>query len=119
MKKDQYPANIADATDILKNHKHDDAESRKKIKSPKDEQDRDLKPKPEEEIPSNNSEAASSFAQKSLKEGYCYCCGKKGHLSTDCPDKDTCNWLIRIFVLSLMTGCPAGGEIYVQQRLVR
>ena len=88
MKKDQYPANIANATDILKNHKHDDAESRKKSKSSKDDQDKDTKPKPEVEIPSNNSEAASSFVQNSLKEGYCYCCGKKGHLSPDCPDKD-------------------------------
>ena len=54
MKKDQYPANIADATDILKNHKHDDAENKKKYKSPKEDNDKDNKSKTEGDIPPSN-----------------------------------------------------------------
>ena len=48
MKKNQYPKTILDTTDILKNHKHDDVESKKKGKNKDQEKN---KTSPENETP--------------------------------------------------------------------
>ena len=43
--------------------------------------------KKDEEGGTGHANNETSFAQ-SRKKKYCYCCGKEGHLSPDCPKKD-------------------------------
>ena len=81
----QYPVDIRQATDILSNHKHDSHETRRDRARPKDDKDKTTK----------TNEA--SFAQ-SENTKMCYCCGKTGHMSPKCPEKDKIprvDWALR------------------------
>jgi hypothetical protein len=80
---DQNPKAVIDANNVLSNHKFGNHKSqacqsgmdrRKSDKKSKD----DKEDKDEQEVP-------MSFAQL---EGRCYCCGKPGHRSHDCQEKD-------------------------------
>ena len=61
--------------DILSNHKHDSHNMRRERARPKDDKDETTR----------TSEA--SFALNNDTK-MCYCCGKKGHMSLKCPEKD-------------------------------
>jgi hypothetical protein len=78
---DQYPRTITESNNVLSNHKHDATNKIKKNspdgnKTNKDKKDDDNK---------EDEEVNLSFAQM---EGKCYCCGKAGHKSPSCRDKD-------------------------------
>jgi hypothetical protein len=97
MENNQYPKNIVGATDILSNHKHDRKAYQGNQSSKKSWYN--SKPKDDDSTPSTISTTASetSFAQNP-KEQMCYCCGKKGHISPECPNKNTFekkDWYIR------------------------
>jgi hypothetical protein len=93
MQNNQYPKTCTTATYILSNHRFDNrGNSNKKQWSNKSKKD-------EDENSSNkttNETNATSFAQGG-KDKTCNCCGKIGHLSPECPDKNTikkANWHI-------------------------
>jgi hypothetical protein len=74
----QFPKDVMAAVDILTNHRFDK-------KEPKNNNQRNRN--------WNNNTALmittqSSFNQEALKKATCYCCGKKGHYSNKCPEKD-------------------------------
>jgi hypothetical protein len=75
----QYPTDIMATVDILTNHRFDK-------KEPKNNHQRNRN--------QNNDNTAStittqsSFNQEALKIATCYCCGKKGHYSNKCLEKD-------------------------------
>jgi hypothetical protein len=75
----QYPKDVMAAVDILTNHRFGK-------KEPKNNNQRNKN--------RNNNDTAltittqSSFNQEALKKATCYCCGKKGHYSNKCPEKD-------------------------------
>ena len=76
MGNNQYPKNVLTACDILTNHRFD-------IRVPR-------KNKSDDDTASTlTTRSGRSFAQKDMKNVQCYCCGKKGHLSNACPEKDT------------------------------
>ena len=82
---DQCPKTILDATNILSNHKFDDACKEKKQKK-KQEQ------KSKEQEKDNNNETVNpldmTFAQ--IKGKYCYCCGSNdGHVAKNCSKAAT------------------------------
>ena len=85
MENDQCPKSITAAIDILANHKHDNYSLKK-----------DKKKKKQDEDDNKSTASETSFAQFSGVT--CYCCGKKGHKSPQCPEKDTRprdQWAIR------------------------
>ena len=86
MKNNQYPKSIVSATDIMRNHCHDDAGKQKERRKGKPkEKDKDESKDEEDQPPQTGNDA--NFAKRgSLREGTCYCCGKAGHISPDCPD---------------------------------
>jgi len=74
----QYPKTITSATDVLVNHKYDNYDPKKwgnRKQNEENQQQKDGK---------NNTQNEQSFAPDIV----CYCCGKKGHKSLDCKDKD-------------------------------
>ena len=75
MNNNQYPVNIRQATDILSNHKHDNHKTRRERTRLKDDKDETMKT------------SETSFGQNENMKT-CYCCGKKGHMSPKCPEKD-------------------------------
>ena len=78
---DQYPKTIVEANNVMSNHKFDNAKSnnqQEKKKQTDRNQNKDKKEEEEEPI-------TFSFMQM---EGKCYCCGKQGHKSPDCQQKD-------------------------------
>ena len=82
----QYPVDIRQATDILSNHKHESHKMRRDRPRQKDDKDETTK----------TNEA--SFAQSESNTKMCYCCGKTGHMSPKCPEKDKIpreDWAIR------------------------
>ena len=85
MNNNKYPKNIMTVTDILSNHKHDprkDKGNGKKNKwNTKKEDDN-------ETAPSTITTMETSFVQNS-KDQTCYYCGKQGHISPECPDKNS------------------------------
>jgi hypothetical protein len=85
MQNNQYPKTCTTATDILSNHRFDNRgnSNKKKLsnKPKKDEDENSSKKTP-------NETNATSFAQGG-KDKRCYCCRKIGHLSPECPEKNT------------------------------
>ena len=77
---DQFPVTIPEATNILSAYKMDNAKDFNKT------QNKSNKKKPEDSL-------NISFAQM---KGLCYCCGKQGHLATDCRyrNKPKSEWFI-------------------------
>ena len=77
---DQFPVTIPEATNILSAYKMDNAKDVSKN------QNKFNKKKPEDTL-------NISFAQM---KGLCYCCGKQGHLATDCRyrNKPKSEWYI-------------------------
>ena len=85
MENDQYPKSITAPIDILANHKHDNYSLKKDEKYKKQDED-------------NNKSTASETRFAQFGGVTCYCCGKKGHKSPQCPEKDTRlrdQWAIR------------------------
>jgi hypothetical protein len=80
MGNNQYPKSITAATDILANHKHDNYDPKKRNKGKPSEDSQNKKDDDKKETPNE-----ASFAQGKV---VCYCCGKPGHKSPDCPDSD-------------------------------
>jgi hypothetical protein len=85
----QYPKDVMAAVDILTNHTFNK-------KEPKNNNQRNRN--------RNNDNTAStittqsSFNQGLLNKATCYCCGKKGHYSNKCPEKDKCSkdeWAVK------------------------
>jgi len=82
---DQYPKTLAEARSILDQHWWDEGWNKwKNHKETSRLKDKDK----ETDNKSDRNETISelTFAQT---EGLCYCCGKKGHLSSVCRQKDT------------------------------
>ena len=79
----QYPKTILTATDVLSNHKidakYDEVQKRKRERSRSD----------NDATTKNDDGIATSFAQSQGDTTICYCCGKVGHLSSDCDKKNT------------------------------
>ena len=89
MENDQYTIAITAATDILANSKHDTYTMMRYDKYKKQE-------KQDEDDNRSIGTNETSFAQSG--EIACYCCGKKGHESPQCQEKDTrprAQWAIR------------------------
>jgi hypothetical protein len=93
MQNNQYPKKCTTATDILSNHRFDNrgnSSEKKWNNRPKKHEDENSSGK------KTNETNATSFAQGG-KDKTCYCCGKTGHLSPECRDKNTIkkeNWHI-------------------------
>ena len=84
MGNNQYPSNVRSATDILSNHTID-LSNKAKDKPKKDW--KSIK-EDDETVSTITNMSKTSFAQAN-KQNYTYfCCGKKRHISPDCP-KDT------------------------------
>jgi hypothetical protein len=67
----QYPQTIADANNLLSNHKFDHASKNRQLMTRN------------ESINENNVGENPELSFSQLK-GKCYCCGKTGHKSTSC-----------------------------------
>ena len=79
MNDNQHLTMIAEAADILANHKHDNAKTKRQnnYKKPQDKINGDDK---------NEGPREQSFVQ--ADKTVCHCCGKPGHKSPDCFKKD-------------------------------
>jgi hypothetical protein len=75
----QYPKEVMAAVDILTNHRFDK-------KEPKNNNQRNKNRNNNNTVSTITTQ--SSFNQEALKKATCYCCGKKGHYSNKCPEKD-------------------------------
>ncbi|MGL5934311.1 MAG: hypothetical protein ACRCZI_01660 [Cetobacterium sp.] len=82
---DQYPKTLVAAIQVLSDHTFDAAysEAKKKRKDREKAAEKEKHKKDDEELPSASPDL--TFAQL---EGSCYCCGKKGHKSPKCKQKD-------------------------------
>ena len=74
MGQNQYPADITKATDILNSHPSD-KEAKSDKKRGEKQQDNESK-----------KSTAASFAE--LEGKVCWCCGKKGHISQECKNRN-------------------------------
>ena len=83
----QYPDTLTKAADVLTNHPWDVTYkvSMKRKKSQLEDSKKKAELKKEDD--KQNETSGTSFGQQKT-EVKCYCCGKSGHLSPDCPDKD-------------------------------
>ena len=80
MGNNQYPKNITEANQVLSSHKFDPTyKANQKKHDTKSPQTQSKSDKGDEE------DVNLSFAQM---EGKCYCCGKPGHKSPQCRQKD-------------------------------
>jgi len=80
LESDQYLKSVNSATDILSNHRHDNQNKRRGSSeyTARHENNIDTDEK-------NTAENETSFAQSTTPN--CYCCGKTGHKSPNCPEK--------------------------------
>ncbi|MGC9293612.1 MAG: C2HC-type zinc finger protein, partial [Acidobacteriaceae bacterium] len=98
---DQYPRTIEMATDVLSQHRFDSKfyENQKKHHAYK-----------QNEKAVEDGVGATSFAQKDKKKDLvCFICGKPGHRSPQCPDKDNIprnQWAIK----KAMAGMQSKGK---------
>ena len=70
------------ATNQLSNYQHNNhSEKKKKLNYNNKNQIESKKNK-------ENGATGALFAQKNKGNRFCYCCGDKNHVSTDCPKKD-------------------------------
>jgi hypothetical protein len=74
----QYPKEVMAAVDILTNHRFDKKEPKNNNQRNRNWNDDTV----------STTTTQSSFNQEALKKATCYCCGKKGHYSNKCPEKD-------------------------------
>ena len=72
---DQHPTKLSDATEVLSNHRFDDAGETPKTNNQKDDKGKSSSKEEKEES------LMLSFAQM---EGKCHCCGKQAHKSPQC-----------------------------------
>jgi hypothetical protein len=92
MQNNQYPKSITAAIDILNNHRFDNSGglNMKKWYQPRNNEDKTLTKK-------EDGLKETSFAQAG-KDKTCQCCGKKGHVSPECPQKNSIkkeDWALR------------------------
>ena len=92
MQNNQYPKTVTTATDYLSNHRLDNRgiQNKKKWSNNKEET---IPPKTKREPATTET----SFTQGG-KDKSCYCCGQKGHMSPECPNKDSIkkeDWAIK------------------------
>ena len=85
MGNNQYPSNIRSATDILSNHKFD----RRKLAKDKPKKDWKSTKEDNKTVSTVTNMSKTSFAQANKQNYTCFCCGKKGHISPDCPKKNS------------------------------
>ena len=86
----QYPSTVSKAADALTNHRWDKEHGQKAKDRAK--QRKESKAKQEEDSSKgsqqqNDTKSGSQFKQE-WTELTCCCCGKKGHVAPDCPDKN-------------------------------
>ena len=86
MDNNQYPKTVTAATYIMSNHRHDRRGNQGNQRTKRNWNN--SKKESDNETPSTTTGSETSFAQ-SGKDQTCYCCGKKGHISPECPDKNT------------------------------
>jgi hypothetical protein len=95
MQNNQYPKTCTTAADILSNHRFDNRGNSSKKKwnnRPKKDEDENSSGKKPTKLMQQVSRKAARAKDKTF-----YCCGKAGHLSPECPDKNTIkkeNWHI-------------------------
>ena len=77
MGNDQYPQTLSKATDILSNHKYDNAKEQKKKPN---------QPRNDEQSGGTPGTIETSFTQGNART--CYCCGETGHIAPNCPKKN-------------------------------
>jgi hypothetical protein len=75
----QYPKDVMAAVDILTNHRFDKKEPKNNNQRNRNWNDNNT---------ASTRTTQSSFNQEALKKETSYCCGKKGHYSNKCPEKD-------------------------------
>ena len=95
LKVNQYPKTLADANQVLANHRHDNFKEKKEESKKQASQGNDSGKSQNQN--QNQSPLELSFAQ--LIKGNCYCCGKKGHYLDKCPIKDSTpqdKWVINV-----------------------
>ena len=77
---DKYSKTVTDASDVLSQHKWDKVPDKNRNNS-------NRSPKKDDATASASATTTeTSFAQQ--QEKTCYCCGKKGHIVPQCPDKN-------------------------------
>jgi hypothetical protein len=86
----RYPINLASSHKALQERKWDKSYQELKDKKKKTQQDKDRARQSQKDQEAakaaDETPDSLSFAQM---ENRCYCCGKKGHISMKCPQKDT------------------------------
>jgi hypothetical protein len=104
---DQYPRLVTEANNVLSNHCFDLSKPKAK---PQGSSNPKFKNKQGEKGQEDNEMPTLSFAQM---EGKCYCCGKPGHRSPDCRQKDKIpkdEWVINKSQLHATANAAAGGD---------
>ena len=85
LKNDQYPQSIAEANNVLSQHKYDNKGNNSNGKDRNNRNNRGDNNNRNNSNQEETDELKLSFAQM---EGMCYCCGKSGHKSPNCRHKD-------------------------------
>jgi len=83
----QFPTTITEANNVLSNHPYDkEYHEKQKKKRNQEKKTKDNEKQRDKENDESENDFPLSFAQL---EGGCYCCGKKGHKSPSCREKDS------------------------------